>query len=86
MDCPEPIKTAKAKVQKTKKSKKFNTKSEDGKTYEIEMGLTDESIIFQSEINNGIVPKKFSSVYSFDKLKQNDYLYTKKILNKYMNN
>ena len=74
MDCPKPIQmeTKKDKNLKTKKSKKFNTKSEDGKTYEIEMGLTDESIAFQSEINNGIVPKKFSSIYSFDKLKQND--------------
>ena len=59
MDCPEPIKTVKAKDLKTKKSKKFNTKSEDGKTYEIEMGLTDESIIFQSEIKMESFLKNF---------------------------
>ena len=72
MSKPIQMETKKDKNLKTKKSKKFNTKSEDGKTYEIEMGLTDESIAFQLEINNGIVPKKFSSIYSFDKLKQND--------------
>ena len=73
MDCPKPIQmeTKKDKNLKTKKSKKFNTKSEDGKTYEIEMGLSEDSIIFKSEINNGIVPKAYSSIYSFDKLKQN---------------
>ena len=73
MDCPKPIQmeTKKDKNLKTKKSKKFNTKSEDGKTYEIEMGLSEDSIIFKSEINNGIVPKTYSSIYSFDKLKQN---------------
>ena len=73
MDCPRPIQmeTKKDKNLKTKKSKKFNTKSEDGKTYEIEMGLSEDSIIFKSEINNGIVPKAYSSIYSFDKLKQN---------------
>ena len=73
MDCPKPIQmeTKKDKNLKTKKSKKFNTKSEDGKTYEIEMGLSEDSIIFKLEINNGIVPKAYSSIYSFDKLKQN---------------
>jgi len=73
MDCPKPIQmeTKKDKNLKTKKSKKFNIKSEDGKTYEIEMGLSEDSIIFKSEINNGIVPKTYSSIYSFDKLKQN---------------
>jgi hypothetical protein len=73
MDSPKSIQmeTKKDKNLKTKKSKKFNTKSEDGKTYEIEMGLSEDSIIFKSEINNGIVPKTYSSIYSFDKLKQN---------------
>ena len=36
------------------------------------MGLTNDSIIFKCEINNGIITKKFSSIYSFNKLKQNN--------------
>ena len=73
MDCPEPvlIETPKADL-KTKKSKKFNSKDEKGKNLGIEMGLTNDSIIFKCEINNGIITKKFSSIYSFNKLKQNN--------------
>ena len=73
MDCPEPvlIETPKADL-KTKKSKKFNSKDEKGKNLGIEMGLTNDSIIFKCEINNGIITKNFSSIYSFNKLKQNN--------------
>ena len=53
------------------KSKKFNAKDEKGKNYEIEMELTKDSIKFKTEINNGITIKKYSNIFSFDKLKEN---------------
>ena len=73
MDCPEPVLIEAPKADlKTKKSKKFNSKDEKGKNLGIEMGLTNDSIIFKCEINNGIITKKFSSIYFFNKLKQNN--------------
>ena len=53
------------------KSKKFKSKDEQGKTYEIEMGVCHRSLIFKSEINNGVIINKYSNVFSFDKLKEN---------------
>ena len=73
MDCPEPIKLSTPDINLTlKKSKKFNSRNEKGKTHEIEMGIANNSIIFKAEIKNGIINKKYSSIYSFDKLKQNN--------------
>ena len=73
MDCPEPIKLSTPDLPlKLKKSKKFNSRDEKGKAHEIEMGITENSILFKAEINNGIISKKYSSIYSFDKLKQNN--------------
>ena len=71
MDCPEPI-MIRTPDLKTKKSRKFNSKDEQGKEHEIEIGVTNESIIFKSEINNGIITKKYSNIYSFDTLKKNN--------------
>ena len=72
MDCPKAIisKTTTSDL-KMEKSKKFIIKDEKGKNHEIEFGVSNESIIFKSEINNGIITKKYSNIYSFDKLKQN---------------
>ena len=53
------------------KSKKFNSKDEKGINYEIEMELVQDSIKFKTEINNGIISKKYSNIFSFDKLKEN---------------
>ena len=73
MDCPEPIKLSTPDLNLTlKKSKKFNSRNEKGKTHEIEMGIANNSIIFKAEIKNGIINKKYLSIYSFDKLKQNN--------------
>ena len=73
MDCPEPIKLSTPDINLTlKKSKKFNSRNEKGKTHEIEMGIANNSIIFKAEIKNGIINNKYSSIYSFDKLKQNN--------------
>ena len=73
MDCPEPIKLSTPDINLTlKKSKKFNSRNEKGKTHEIEMGIANNSIIFKAEIKNGIINKKYLSIYSFDKLKQNN--------------
>ena len=73
MDCPEPIKLSTPDLNLTlKKSKKFNSRYEKGKTHEIEMGIANNSIIFKAEIKNGIINNKYSSIYSFDKLKQNN--------------
>ena len=73
MDCPEPIKLSTPDINLTlKKSKKFNSRDEKGKAHEIEMGIAENSILFKAEINNGIISKKNSSIYSFDKLKQNN--------------
>ena len=71
MDCPEPI-MIRTPDLKTKKSRKFNSRDEQGKEHEIEIGVTNESIIFKSEINNGIITKKYSNIYSFDTLKKNN--------------
>ena len=57
---------------KLKKSKKFNSRDEKAKTHEIEIEIANNSIILKAEINNGIISKKYSSIYSFDKLKQNN--------------
>ena len=56
MDCPNQIMMVTPDLQ-MKKSKKFNSKDEEGKIHEIEIGVTSESIIFKSEINNGIILK-----------------------------
>jgi hypothetical protein len=61
--------------EKTKKSRKFNSKNKQGKEHEIEIDVTNESIIFKSEINNGIITKKYSNIYSFDTLKKKIYIY-----------
>ena len=53
------------------KNKKFNSKDEKGINYEIEMELTHDSIKFKTEINNGNITKKYSNIFSFDKLKEN---------------
>ena len=71
MECPEPIQLSTPNL-KLKKSKKFNSKDEKGNNHQIEMGLADNSIIFKAEINNGIISKKYSGIYSFDKLKHNN--------------
>ena len=70
MDCPEPIKLE-TLGSKVKKSKKFSSKDEKGQNFEIEIALAGDSIIFKSEINNEVITKRYSSIYSFDKLKQN---------------
>ena len=85
MECPEPIQLSIPNL-KLKKSKKFHSKDEKGNNHQIEMGLADNSIIFKAEINNGIISKKYSGIYSFDKLKQNNIFISKKISKKYMNN
>ena len=54
-----------------KKTKKFNALDEKGKTYEIVMELDTTSIKFETEITEGILTKKYSSILSFDKLKEN---------------
>ena len=71
MDCPNQIMMVTPDL-KMKKSKKFNSKDEEGKIHETEIGVTSESIIFKSEIKNGIILKKYSNIYSFDNLKQNN--------------
>ena len=71
MDCPEPI-NFKTLSSKIKKSKKFNSKDEEGKDCQIEMKLTRNSIIFNTEIKNGILPKEYIKRHSFNKLKQNN--------------
>ena len=70
MDCPEPI-NFKTLSSKIKKSKKFISKDEKGQNYEIEIALANDSIIFKSEINNEVIVKRYSSIYSFEKLKKN---------------
>ena len=59
------------KEPEIKKTKKFNAKDEKGKNYEIKMELTSNSIIFKTEINDGILSKKYSNIFLFDKLKEN---------------
>ena len=71
MDCPKPIKMETSK-QKVKKYKKFKTKDEKGKIHEIEMGITENFIIFKAEIINDIYAKKYINNYSYDQLKQNN--------------
>ena len=85
MDCPEPIKIETPELN-IKKSRKFKTKDENGKIHEIEMGITQNTIIFKTEINNEIYTKKYLKYYSYDELKQNNIFISKKILRKYMNN
>ena len=70
MDCPEPI-NIETLSSKIKKSKKFISKDEKGQNYEIEIALVNDSIIFKSEINNKVIVKRYSSIYSFEKLKKN---------------
>ena len=50
---------------------KFYSKDEKGQNYEIEIALTNDSIIFKSEINNEVITKRYSNIYSFEKLKKN---------------
>ena len=71
MDCPEPIKIETPELN-IKKSRKFKTKDENGKIHEIEMGITQNTIIFKTEINNEIYTKKYLKYYSYDELKQNN--------------
>ena len=52
-----------------KKTKKFIAKDKKGINYEIEMELTCDSIKFKTEINDGIITKKYSNISSFDNLK-----------------
>ena len=56
---------------KIKKNKKFISKDEKGQSHEIEMGLTIDSVVLKSEIDNGVIASNYSNLYSFDKLKQN---------------
>ena len=70
MESPKTI-NGETQFSQIKKSKKFSSKDEKGQTYEIEIELTNDSIIFKSEINNEVITKRYSSIYSFDKLKQN---------------
>ena len=44
-----------------KKTKKFNAKDEKGNNYEIEMELNTSFIEFKTEINEGIITKKYSN-------------------------
>ena len=91
MDCPEPI-MIRTPDLKTKKSRKFNSKDEQGKEHEIEIGVTNESIIFKSEINNGIITReeaikafdiarcgKSPSRFDFEKLKNINLHYIKQL-------
>ena len=55
----------------TSRKEKFNSKDEKGQNYEIEIAVADDSILFKSEINNEVIVKRYSSIYSFDKLKKN---------------
>jgi hypothetical protein len=71
MDCPEPIKIETPEL-KVKKNRKFKAKDKKGKIIEIEMGITQNSIIFKAEINNDIYVKKYINNYSYDQLKQNN--------------
>ena len=71
MDCPEPIKIDTPELN-IKKNSKFKTKDENGKIHEIEMGITQNTIIFKTEINNEIYTKKYLKYYSYDELKQNN--------------
>ena len=59
------------KEPEIKKTKKFNAKDEKGKNYELEMELNTGSIEFKTEINDGIITKKYSNILSFNKLKEN---------------
>ena len=70
MESPKTI-NSETQFSQIKKSKKFSSKDEKGQSYEIEIVLTNDSIIFKSEINNEVITKRYSSIYSFDKLKQN---------------
>ena len=74
MDCPEPIQidTPKIKDMKIIKSKRFKAKDDESKSFDIEMGVSDDSIIFKTLINNGFITTNYSSIYSFEKLKQNN--------------
>ena len=59
------------KEPEIKKTKKFNANDEKGKNYEIEMELNTSFIEFKTEINDGIITKKYSNILSFNKLKEN---------------
>ena len=71
MDCPEPIQKETPDLN-INKSKKFYSKDENGRIHMIQMEIKENSITFQTEINNEIFNKKYSNNYSFDKLKQNE--------------
>ena len=60
------------------KSKTFFSKDEKGNKYEIEMELNYDSIKFKLEINKGFIIKKYSNIFSFDKLKENIIFSSKK--------
>ena len=85
MDCPEPIKIETPEL-KVKKNRKFKAKDIKGKIIEIEMGITQNSIIFKAEINNDIYVKKYILIIHMINSNKIIYLFFKKILRKYMNN
>ena len=65
------------KEPEIKKTKKFNAKDKKGKNYEIKMELNTSSIEFKTEINEGVITKKYLNIFSFDKLNQNNNLFVK---------
>ena len=71
MDCPEPIKIETPDL-KPKKSKKFDSIDESGKKHQIEIVVTNNSILFKTEIDNGIITKNFNATYTYEKLKENN--------------
>ena len=71
MDCPEPIKIETPDL-KQKKAKKFDLIDDKGKKHQIEIGVTNNSILFKTEIENGIITKKFDAVYTYGDLKKNN--------------
>lgn len=64
---------------KKDKNIKFNTKDEDGTNLEIEIRIIKESILFKTEINDKVITKKYSNIYSFSELKKIIYFISKKI-------
>ena len=60
---------------KKDKNRKFNTKDEDGTNLEIEIRIIKESILFKTEINDKVITKKYSNIYSFSELKKNNIFY-----------
>ena len=57
---------------KIKKSKKINEKDNQFIINEIKMEMTNKSIIFKSEIINGIINTKYCNTYNYETLKKNN--------------